>query len=296
MAANYWVSTQKKHWLLDRWSLTQSREEDLKYLSEVDYIKMKIWFCHLIQKLAKRLQLRQQVVATAFVYFKRFYTKNSLHMTDPLLVLVTCVYLATKIEECPVHIKMVTQEARHVFQADFGGFPYDSLKVAEFEFYLLEELEFYLIVWHPYRPLTQLCQELGMKEQGLQFAWFIVNDSFRTDVCLLHPPNMIALAALYLTVVLNHADFIPGSLGDRTDMRQWFADLNVQIETVVEISQEILSIYQVWADWKEEKMMAMWKDFKTKSLPSASNTSTSQQSGTGKPVTPTSSSSSSSVS
>lgn len=28
-----------------------------------------------IQRLAKRLQLRQQVVATAFVYFKRFYAK-----------------------------------------------------------------------------------------------------------------------------------------------------------------------------------------------------------------------------
>ncbi|KAI8089617.1 CDK8 kinase-activating protein cyclin C [Halteromyces radiatus] len=272
MAANYWVSTQKNHWLLDRWTLTQSREEDLKYISESDYIKIKIWFCHLIQKLAKRLQLKQQVVATAFVYFKRFYTKNSLRMTDPLLVLVTCVYLATKIEECPVHIKVVTQEAKQAFQVDFGGFPYDSSKVAEFEFYLLEELEFYLIVWHPYRSLTHICQELGMKEQGLQFAWFIVNDSFRTDVCLLHPPHMIALAALYLTIVLNHADFVPGSLGDRTDMRQWFADLNIQVETLVEITQEILSIYEVWADWKEEKMLSLWKELKNKPSPTKSTT------------------------
>lgn len=41
---------------------------------------------------------------------------NSLRATDPILVLVTCVYLATKIEECPIHIKMVTQEAKTVFQ------------------------------------------------------------------------------------------------------------------------------------------------------------------------------------
>ncbi|ORZ16414.1 cyclin-like protein [Absidia repens] len=301
MAANYWVSTQKNHWLLDRWTLSQSREEDLKYVSETDYIKIKIWFCHLIQKLVKRLQLKQQVVSTAFVYFKRFYTKNSLRLTDPLLVLITCVYLAAKIEECPSHIRTVTQEAKHVFQADFGGFPYDTLKVAEFEFYLLEELDFYLIVWHPYRALTQLCQELGMKEQGLQFAWFILNDSYRTDVCLLHPPHMIALAALYLTVVLNHADFTPGSLGDRTDMRQWFADLNVQIETVVEISQEILSIYEVWADWKEEKMPALWKELKSKqltstgpsALPSSSTAATSTAiSATATVSTPASSSSS----
>ncbi|ORX48023.1 C/H/G cyclin [Hesseltinella vesiculosa] len=264
MAANYWASTQKNHWVVDKSALMHSREEDLLYTTETDYVKLKIWFSHLIQKLAKRLQLKQQAVATAFVYFKRFYTKNSLRGTEPLLVLVTCVYLATKIEECPVHIKMVAQEAKHVFQVEFGGFPYDSSKVAEFEFYLLEELEFYLIVWHPYRPLVQICQELGMKEQGLQFAWFIVNDSFRTDVCLMYPPHMIALAALYMTVVLHHAEFAPGSIGERTDMAQWFADLNVEVETLVEITQEILSIYEVWADWKEDKMMPLWKEFRAK--------------------------------
>ncbi|KAG0170654.1 hypothetical protein DFQ29_009164 [Apophysomyces sp. BC1021] len=232
MAANYWASSQSQHWLLDRWSLSRSREEDRKYLSETDYVKIKIW--------------------------------NSLRLTDPLLVLVTCVYLATKIEECPIHIKVVTQEAKHVFQVDFGGFPYDSSKVAEFEFYLLEELEFYLVVWHPYRPLTHIASELGMQESGLQYAWFIVNDSYRTDVCLLYPPHMIAIAAIYLTVVMNHADFAPGSVGERTDMRQWFADLNVDIEGIIEISQEILAIYEIWADWKEELMVFLWKDVKNR--------------------------------
>ncbi|KAG0184399.1 hypothetical protein DFQ28_011204, partial [Apophysomyces sp. BC1034] len=145
-------------------------------------------------------------------------------------------------------------------EVDFGGFPYDSSKVAEFEFYLLEELEFYLVVWHPYRPLTHIASELGMQESGLQYAWFIVNDSYRTDVCLLYPPHMIAIAAIYLTVVMNHADFAPGSVGERTDMRQWFADLNVDIEGIIEISQEILAIYEIWADWKEELMVFLWKD------------------------------------
>lgn len=88
------LKIKRMHWMLDRWSLAKSKEEDLKYVSEADYVKIRIWFCHckipflkhcffninkvffpVIQKLAKRLQLRQQVVATAFVYFKRFYIK-----------------------------------------------------------------------------------------------------------------------------------------------------------------------------------------------------------------------------
>ncbi|KAI8584055.1 hypothetical protein K450DRAFT_221280 [Umbelopsis ramanniana AG] len=264
MAANFWTSSHSQHWLLDRWTIVQSRQEDLKYVSEVDIVKLNIWFCNLIQKLAKRLQLRQQVVATAFVYFKRFYTKNSYRSTDPMLVMATCVYLACKIEECPHHIKMIVQETKHVLQ-DIGGFRYDSSSVAEFEFYLLEELEFYLIVWHPYRSLTHFATELGIREAGLQYAWFIVNDSYRTDVCLLYPPHMIALAAIYITVVLKHADFAPGSVGDKLDMRQWFADLNVDMAAIVEIVQDILGIYEIWGDWREDKVIALWKELKHRS-------------------------------
>jgi len=263
MAASFWTSSQNRHWLIDRWSLAQSKVEDLKFLSESDLVKIRIWFFHLIQKIGKRLALRQQIIATAFVYFKRFYTKNSLRKTDPFLVLTTCVYLACKIEECPHHIKIVIQEVRHVLQ-DVGGFTYDSSKVAEFEFYLLEELEFYLIVWHPYRSLTHFTHELGMRETGTQFAWFVINDSYRTDVCLIYPPHMIALAALYLTVVLGKADFAPGSVGDKKDMKQWFADLNVDMDEIVEIVAEVLGISEVWADWKEEKVVMLWKEFRKK--------------------------------
>jgi cyclin C len=73
---------------------------------------------------------------------------------------------------------------------------------------------------------------------------------------------MIALAAIYLTVVLNHADFAPGSVGDKTDMRQWFADLNVDMAPIVEIVQDILGIYEIWSDWREDKVIALWKDLK----------------------------------
>lgn len=119
-------------------------------------------------------------------------------------------------------------------------------------------------MWHPYRSLTQICNELGMRDLAVQYAWFIVNDSYRTDVCLLYSPHLIALAAIYLTVVLNHAEFTPGPAGEQRDMKQWFADLNVDMNSIIEISQEILAIYEVWSDWKEEKIAALYKEFKSK--------------------------------
>lgn len=56
-------------------------------------------FLSVIQILGEQLKLRQQVIATATVFFKRFYARNSLKCIDPLLLAPTCVFLASKVEE-----------------------------------------------------------------------------------------------------------------------------------------------------------------------------------------------------
>ncbi|THU77953.1 hypothetical protein K435DRAFT_70860 [Dendrothele bispora CBS 962.96] len=105
------------------------------------------------------------------------------------------------------------------------------------EFYLVNDLKCDLTVFHPYRTLLALCKketfgvggdlsdagDLGMgmgpddgprywgtgegrlesSENALQMAWFIINDSYRSNLCLLYPPHLIAIAAIYLTLVLN---------------------------------------------------------------------------------------------
>lgn len=52
-----------------------------------------------MQTLGEQLKLRQQVIATATVYFKRFYARNSLKCIDPLLLAPTSIFLASKVEE-----------------------------------------------------------------------------------------------------------------------------------------------------------------------------------------------------
>jgi cyclin C len=58
------------------------------------------------------MSVRQQALATAQVYMRRFYTKREMRMTNPYLVLSTAFYLACKMEECPQHIRIVVGEAR----------------------------------------------------------------------------------------------------------------------------------------------------------------------------------------
>lgn len=135
MAANYWASTQRKHWLFTRERLAEIRES-FKEKDKASHTQfplpdqrlLNIYFnqrkigaldsrpklsdkTELI-KLGKRMSTRQQALATAQVYIKRYYTKNEIRNTNPYLVLTTAFYLACKMEECPQHIRFVVSEAR----------------------------------------------------------------------------------------------------------------------------------------------------------------------------------------
>lgn len=102
-----------------------------------------------------------------------------------------------------------------------------------------------LIVYHPYRPLLQYVQDMGQEDMLLPLAWRIVNDTYRTDLCLLYPPFMIALACLHVACVVQ-----------QKDARQWFAELSVDMEKILEIIRVILKLYDQWKNFDERKEMA----------------------------------------
>lgn len=77
---------------------------------------MAITICVLeVKRLGKRLSVRQQAMATAQLYIKRFYTKIEIRRTNPYLLVATAVYLACKMEESPQHIRLVVSEARSLW-------------------------------------------------------------------------------------------------------------------------------------------------------------------------------------
>lgn len=241
MAADFWSSTQRMHWQFTRESLQETRDE-LKLLEttmeqselvskvSVQYdLYMRIYIHSLVNKLGRRLSVRQVALSTAEVYLMRFLTRVSLKEVNLYLLITTCIYLSCKIEECPQHIRTIVSEARNLWPEYI---PHDATKVAEFEFYLIEELDTYLIVHHPYRSLILINEVLtnynrknntngipaattapndettksqsSLSPEELQSSWSIINDSYVTDLPLIFPPHIIAAASVYLTIVLKH--------------------------------------------------------------------------------------------
>ena len=188
------------------------------------------------------------------------------------------------------------------------------------EFYLVDDLECDLVVFHPYRTLLSLCKkeasDSSSSEEGetedlgvgigpddgprywgtgdgqleftpaaLQTAWSIINDSYRSQLCLLYPPHLIAIAAIYLTFILHPPTRPDASLAAaehnisadparRRSSRQahnpargaaasaapknpqdpiaFLAELNVSLPAVAAIAQEIISMYTLWDRYSED--------------------------------------------
>lgn len=108
MAASYWKSSQFEQWLFDRQELISIRLRDVaswpstnssSAITEDDYLKILIFCSNIIQYIGEQYKVRQQVIATATIYLKRFYARYPLKSVDPWLLCPTCLFLAAKVEE-----------------------------------------------------------------------------------------------------------------------------------------------------------------------------------------------------
>ncbi|GMF07340.1 unnamed protein product [Ambrosiozyma monospora] len=193
MSANYWTSSHRQEWQFTREQLAHARNEvaqlELRYLGLTNEgnnghnngsgnnkhnnnngnlirydLNMRIYLHQLIVKLGRKLNFRQIVISTAEVYMVRFLIRCSLREINIYLLATTCIYVACKIEESPQHIRTILSEARNCWPEFI---PNDLTRLAEFEFYLIEEMDCYLVIHHPYNSLIDIIQVMkeGVKEE-----------------------------------------------------------------------------------------------------------------------------------
>jgi len=133
--------------------------------------------------------------------------------------------------------------------------------------------------WHVLAPSITILSKLTACHRTPRF---IINDTYRSELCLLYPPHMIAIAAIYLTLVLNDKtreaiqaqSSTPAPAPRRSsrttnsgsahrgkptsapppppqDFVGFMAGLRVSLPTVAMIAQEILSLYTLWERYSD---------------------------------------------
>ncbi|CAN6447649.1 unnamed protein product [Victoria cruziana] len=248
MAANFWASSHCKQ-LLDQEDVDVVHPLDKeKGLTLEEFKLIKIHMSNHISKLGERVKVQQRVVATAITYFRRVYARKSMTECDPRLVAPTCLYLAAKAEESTVQAKLIAFYLRKCPEP----YVFEIKDILEMEMKLLEALDYYLVIYHPYRSLLQLLQDAGMQDLTIP-AWSIVNDTYKLDLILCHPPYMIALACIY----------IASALKDR-DTNTWFEELRVDMNVIKNIAVEILDFYDVYKPTTEDRVNAALGKLTTK--------------------------------
>ncbi|XP_068665540.1 cyclin-C1-1-like [Aristolochia californica] len=240
MAANFWTSSHFKQLLDQEEADVVPSIDKERGLTLEEFKLIKVHMTNYIARLAQYVKVRQRVVATAVTYFRRVYVRKSMTEYDPRLVAPTCLYLALKAEESTVQARLLVFYIKKIYPDE--KYRYEIKDILEMEMKLLEALDYYLVVYHPYRSLTQFLPDAGLTDLT-HLSWSLVNDTYRMDLILIYPPYMIALACIYIASVLKEKE-----------TTAWFEELRVDMNVIKNISMEILDFYDSYKIIPDEKI------------------------------------------
>ncbi|XP_072716841.1 cyclin-H isoform X2 [Ciconia boyciana] len=141
----------------------------------------------------------RQTEGTACMYFKRFYLNNSVMEYHPRIIMLTCAFLACKVDEFNVSSAQFVGNLRESPLGQEKALE----QILEYELLLIQQLNFHLIVHNPYRPFEGFLIDLKTRYPMLENPEVLrkTADDFLsrvalTDAYLLFTPSQIALTAI----------------------------------------------------------------------------------------------------
>ena len=168
------------------------------FLSEEDEVDVEFYFSVKMGEFCTKFQppMPRYVKGTAHHYFRRFYLRNSVMDHHPKEILVTCVYLACKVEEFNVSMAQ--------FVANIQGNQERATKIIlNNELLLMQELQFHLTIHNPFRAVEGMIIDIKTRHSaGAEVdSWRPHIDKFLdsvllTNAFLIYSPSQIALAAI----------------------------------------------------------------------------------------------------
>lgn len=243
--------------------------------------------CRFIEEAGKLLKLPRVAIATAMVFFHRFYAKHSFHEHDRFEVAVASIVLAAKTEESPKKLNTVIDECYKLKQGgmtksgkgpagtflDPKGEEFGKLKerILLLERIILHTIGFELSIVHPYILLVEQIKKLihnrqleyisqsasspstsqtvsKMLNELVQYSMNFANDSFHTSLCLQFSPQLIAAACVYLA---GHFTKVRPA-----NQQGWLSCLGVPEVEAVSLSSACAQIIELIVDRRGSDMQA----------------------------------------
>ncbi|CAM9477362.1 unnamed protein product, partial [Ectocarpus sp. 12 AP-2014] len=192
-------------------------------------------------------------VATALVFFHKFFMLHSFQKHERFFVGSACLFLAAKVEESSKRVEQVMSKSWKVWNGgrdppseNEKSFKRLREKILIAERCVLHTLGFQLTVEHPYSVVMSLLKKLftmgkgadggkgadkALNRQLSQAATSFVNDSLLTTLCLQYRPKQVAAAVVYLSYLYMGLPRVDTTL------------LEADVTVVADICDIILSLY-----------------------------------------------------
>ncbi|KAJ7709934.1 cyclin-like protein [Mycena rosella] len=154
-------------------------------------------------RLGSSLVLPTSAILTAATWFHRFYMRYSMEDHHRQDVAASCIFLATKTEECGRKLRDVARICQvkitgHDVLPESKEVEQCQASILLTEEVLLEAICFDYVVESPHSKLVDLFDAHDDDIRVQECAWSFAHDSFRTTLCLLYPPQIIAAACYVL--------------------------------------------------------------------------------------------------
>jgi cyclin C len=143
------------------------------------------------------------------------------------------LFLASKVEECPINIKSILSEISGL-RIDLS---IEMSDILDAELLVLQDLDFSLIVFHPYPLLDRYLADMGHAD-CLSMAWSVMNDLYKNSIILGYSPHSLAVGVIFFVLVFKNVEL--------TDS-WWSGDRFNSVEAAC-IIQNLLIVYNEMKD------------------------------------------------
>ncbi|KAI9305465.1 cyclin-like protein [Cunninghamella echinulata] len=172
------------------------------YLTADEQVKLCRYYEQQLQIICAFLKLPNTVMATGVIYMKRFFLRNTAMDYHPKDVLLTCLFLATKVESERISIEEFGKNLR---------LPNTDM-ILQLEFTVSQGLQFEYFVHHPYRAAYGYFLDVQYTKEGqldptidmglLKETYGEVNNIIKrillTDLPFIYQPAQLAIAAFII--------------------------------------------------------------------------------------------------
>lgn len=210
---------------------------------------LRFYFGTFINEIGAIMKLRQTNILTSLKIFNYIFWKIPFTKYNPFYIIITSIFLGSKIEENQVNLKDLINVALYVFylhrkennlKKKYPSEEVNKIKdaVLLLELIILKELGYNLSPFsdHPHKYLLHFLKKIKNDLNLFNKAWAYLNDMYLSSLVVNYSNYNLVCAAIFYASRF-HFIHIPSDV-------EWWTVFQTTFDQIEEISSELLRIYK----------------------------------------------------